>query len=186
MNEPDDIHWVQACLQGDRHAFAKLVERHSDVVYNLAYRMIGNASTAEDLAQETFIRAHDRLHQYKPEFVFRNWVLGICANLVRSRYRWWRRYQKMQTEFGHHEMLRLEACAATDEVEAARERLSSALMALPERLRTPLALHYMEGLSVREMAQVLDIRLSAAKMRLARGRDRLRETVTRLEMEKMP
>ncbi len=185
MNEPDDIHWVQACLQGDQDAFGHLVERHGDVVYNLAYRMIGNASTAEDLAQETFIRAHARLHQYKPAFAFRNWVLGICANLARSRYRWWRRYQRMETEFAHHETLRLEACAATDEAAATQEALSRALMALPERLRTPLVLRYMEGLSVREIAQVLDIRLSAAKMRLARGRDRLREAMVHLGAEGM-
>ncbi len=178
MNEPNDIQWIQSCLQGDHDAFRHLVERHGDVVYNLAYRMIGNASTAEDLAQETFIRAHDRLHQYKPEFAFRNWVLGICANLARSRYRWWRRHQRMETEFAHHETLRLEACAATDKA-AARETISRALTEMPERLRTPLVLRYMEGLSVQEIAQVLDIRLSAAKMRLARGRDRLRETLAR-------
>lgn len=177
MNEPDDIHWVQACLQGDQEAFRHLVKRHGDVVYNLAYRMIGNASTAEDLAQETFIRAHSRLHQYQPAFAFRNWVLGICANLARSRYRWWRRHQRMEAEFAQHETLRQEACAAQSESSPAREMLAEALMQLPDRLRAPLVLRYMEGLSVLDVAQVLGLRPSAAKMRLARGRDRLREAL---------
>ncbi len=185
MNEPDDSRWVQACLQGDHNAFRHLVGRHGDVVYNLAYRMTGNASTAEDLAQETFIRAHDRLHQYKPEFAFRNWLLGICANLARSRYRWWRRNQRMEAEFAQHEVLRQEASAAQDDSSSARDALAQALMTLPERLRAPLVLRYMEGLSVLEVAQVLDIRLSAAKMRLARGRDRLRETLARAGVEGM-
>ncbi len=177
MNEPDDSRWVQACLRGDHDAFRHLVGRHGDVVYNLAYRMTGNASAAEDLAQETFIRAHGRLHQYKPEFAFRNWLLGICANLARSRYRWWRRNQRMEAEFARQEDLRQEAAAAQHEGSPAREALGQALTTLPERLRTPLVLRYMEGLSVVEVAQVLDIRLSAAKMRLARGRDRLREAL---------
>ncbi len=185
MNEPDDIHWVQACLQGDQDAFGHLVERHGDVVYNLAYRMIGNASTAEDLAQETFIRAHSRLFQYKPEFAFRNWVLGICANLARSRYRWWRRHQRMEAEFAHHEALRQEACAAQNDSSPARKTLAQALIELPDRLRAPVVLRYMEGLSVLEVAQVLGLRPSAAKMRLARGRDRLREALARAGVEGM-
>ncbi len=179
MNEPDDSHWVQACLQGEHDAFRRLVERHGDAVYNLAYRMTSSASTAEDLAQDTFIRAHSRLYQYRPEFAFRNWVLGICANLARSRYRRMRRRQRMEREFALHEALRQEAYVAQCDSLSAHEMLDQALMRLPNRLRAPLVLRYMEGLSVQDVAQTLGLRLSATKMRLARGHDKLRKTLLR-------
>lgn len=166
--EPSDPDLVATCLRGDREAFGRLVERHQDAVYNLAYRMTGNAAEAADLAQEAFIRAYERLVQYKPEYAFRNWVMGICANFSRSRFRSRRRREEAERQ--HLELAELNASAAD---EGARERLEAALMDLPETVRVPLVLKYMEELSLEDIARTLRIGLSAVKMRLARGRKEL-------------
>ncbi len=178
MKDVDDTEWVRACLAGDREAFRILVDRHRDAVYNLAYQMSGNATSAEDLAQETFIRAFQKLRQYKPSYSFRNWLLGICANLSRSRYRSRKRKRALEEAYATEAAIRREGRHdAEDRAESARGTVGRALMQVPESLRAPLVLHYMEGQSIREIAETLNIRLSAVKMRLARGRERLAERI---------
>lgn len=166
---------IAACRAGTREAFAWLVDRHRDAVYQFAWRMCGNPSDAEDLAQEAFVRAFTRLEQYAPERgTFRNWVLGICANLARGQFRWRQRARAMTRRFAEHEQLRIEAVEAGQASDAGRvEDVSRALDALPVSLRVPVVLKYMENLSVQEIARSLGIGESAVKMRLARGRERL-------------
>ncbi|NLF23458.1 MAG: sigma-70 family RNA polymerase sigma factor [Lentisphaerae bacterium] len=166
---------IAACRAGTREAFAWLVDRHRDAVYQFAWRMCGNPSDAEDLAQEAFVRAFTRLEQYAPERgTFRNWVLGICANLARGQFRWRQRARAMTRRFAEHEQLRIEAVEAGQASDAGRvEDVSRALDALPVSLRVPVVLKYMEDLSVQEIARSLGIGESAVKMRLARGRERL-------------
>ena len=166
---------IAACRAGTREAFAWLVDRHRDAVYQFAWRMCGNPSDAEDLAQEAFVRAFTRLEQYAPERgTFRNWVLGICANLARGQFRWRQRARAMTRRFAEHEQLRIEAVEAGQASDAGRvEDVSRALDALPVSLRVPVVLKYMENLSVHEIARTLGIGESAVKMRLARGRERL-------------
>lgn len=171
MNEEDDTALVAACLAGDDEAFSGLVERHRDAVYNLAYNLCGDAATAEDIAQEAFIRAYRKLPQYRQGFSFRNWVLGICANLSRSWYRSrWRRRHLEQNYAEDENILREEHITADQNRSGVRDAVSQALANLPEKLRSAVVLKYMEGMSIQEIADVLGISLSAAKMRLARGR----------------
>ena len=166
---------IAACRAGTREAFAWLVDRHRDAVYQFAWRMCGNPSDAEDLAQEAFVRAFTRLEQYAPERgTFRNWVLGICANLARGQFRWRQRARAMTRRFAEHEQLRIEAVEAGQASDAGRvEDVSRALDALPVSLRVPVVLKYMEDLSVQEIARTLGLGESAVKMRLARGREQL-------------
>ncbi len=178
MNEQDDTALVAACLAGDDEAFSGLVERHRDAAYNLAYNLCGDAATAEDIAQESFIRAYHKLAQYRREYPFRNWVLGICANLSRSWYRSrWRRKHLEQNYAEDENLVREESIAAAHDRNGMRAAVSHALANLPEKLRSAVVLKYMEDMSVQEIAEVLGIRLSAAKMRLARGRQILEQAL---------
>ncbi len=178
MNEPDENQRIAACLGGDVEAFSELVDRHRDAVYNLAYRLCGNSAAAEDVAQETFIRAYRRLRQYRTAFPFRNWVLGICANMARSQYRRWRRKRQLEQDYAEAEALEREPDANPAGLDPARRSaLERALATLPVSLRAPIVLRYMEGMSVADVAAALGLRESATKMRLARGRAKLAETL---------
>ena len=176
VNPSDDEHRaIAACLAGEREAFAPLVERHREAVFHLACRMCGDHATAEDLAQEAFLKAYTRLDRFDPAAgSFRNWVLGICANLARGQFRWRQRARAMTRRFAEHEQLRIEAVEAGQASDAGRvEDVSRALDALPVSLRVPVVLKYMEDLSVQEIARTLGLGESAVKMRLARGREQL-------------
>jgi RNA polymerase sigma-70 factor, ECF subfamily len=181
MKDPDEAQLTAACLAGDTDAFSVLVDRHRDAVFNLAYRLCGNAATAEDVAQEAFIRAYRKLRQYRTSLPFRNWVLGICANLSRSRYRSWRRKRDLEQAYAEAEAVARDVTPAEMDAET-RAELERALTSLPPTLRAPIVLRYMEGMTVEEVAQALGLRKSATKMRLARGREHL-ETVLRAQGE---
>lgn len=163
-----DAEIVARCREGDTEAFSELVRRNQDSVFNLVWSMTGNWHEAADIAQETFIRAFRKLYSYKPEFSFRNWVMSIGANLTRNRFRSFSRRRRMQET-----LVRMQGADAAPAPELPDEGLETALARLPETLRTALLLKHVEGQSYAEIARTLGIGLSAAKMRVARGRDEL-------------
>jgi RNA polymerase sigma-70 factor (ECF subfamily) len=140
--------------------------RHQDSVYHLAYRMTRSAAEAEDLAQEAFIRAYRTLCLYQPRYSFKNWVMTICANLARNRMRGAARRRQAEEEHLHREDGTGDRAS-----EQRRGVVEAALSRLPESLRVPFVLRHVEGLSYEEIARVLSLGISAAKMRVARGRD---------------
>src|ERR671932_474093 len=91
--QADEIGWIERTLQGDRTAFAQLMHRYAGAVYNLAYRMLGNAQDAEDASQEIFLRAYTRLASFDRTRRFSTWLLSIASNycidrLRRRRFSW--------------------------------------------------------------------------------------------------
>jgi len=164
----DDAQLAEQSQSGNSDAFAELVRRNQDAVFNLAWRMTGNWHEAADITQDTFVRAYRKIHSYKPQFAFKNWVMSIGANVTRNRFRSNSRRQRME-----------DTLAAMPEPEPAPtpaprdEGLEAALARVPESLRVALVLKHMEGMSYEEVARTLGIGVSAAKMRVARGRDEL-------------
>ena len=175
--ERSDIELVELCLNGEREAFSELVVRHQHAVFNLAYRMTSNHQDAADVAQEAFIRAFRKLHSYKPTYSFRNWVMGICANLVRNRFRSEVRRRNLETRHAQ------EAEPAADPPDPRHALLERALARLPEQTRVPLVLKYIEDFSLEDIAKTLRLGLSAVKMRLARGREELLRHVRQMRTE---
>lgn len=167
--EPDRIRrWAQAARDGDRRAYGNLVEAFQGAVFGLALKITGDAREAEDVAQETFVRAFEALTRFDPERPFAPWILKIAANLSLSRLR--SRRATVPLEDGM-------AREAGPEETAGRalegERLRAALARLDPEDRALLALRYHEGMRVGEIARTLGIGEGAAKVRLFRARERL-------------
>ena len=167
--EDEDDVLVARTMAGDREAFGELVARHQDAVYNLALRMSGSHAEAQDAAQEAFVTAFRRLRQYQAGRSFRNWMLAICANRTRNRFRG--AFRRRRAEEAHLEVSGLEASGSA--APARWPEVEAALQALPERDRVPLVLRHMEDLPYEDVAAVLRIGVSAAKMRVQRARARL-------------
>ena len=153
MNDQDDTALVAECLAGDVEAFSVLVQRHRDVVYNLAYSLCGDSAAAEDAAQEAFLRAYRKLSQYKPRYLFRNWVLGICAHVCRSGYRSRERKRRLEQAYADDEGLWREERAQRDdggnEARPGVEQLAGAILGLlADRPVSSLA-HFAGGLRPR-------------------------------------
>ena len=166
--ELNDTDLVDLTLKGDKEAFSELVLRHQDAIYNLAYRLAGNHTDAAEIAQDAFVRAYGKLTQYRKEYSFPNWVMGICANQAKNLFRARDRRHKA-------ELASVDSSPAA--TEAPLDAVNEALRQLPEHLRLPVVLKHMEGLSYDEIGNILRIGVSAAKMRVKRGLERLVQSV---------
>ncbi len=165
-----DAGLVEQCLEGDQEAYAELVGRHQVSVFNLAMSMTRhNQAEATDITQEAFIRAYRKLRGYKPQYAFRNWVMTIGANLAKNRFRGYARRQLAEESYVEMNPGR------TYHSDPRHLAVRDALKGMRESYRTPLTLRHMEGLSYEEIAQVLGIGVSAAKMRVKRGTDELKK-----------
>ena len=89
----NETEWIRLAREGDQAAFGRLVVAYQTPVYNLAYRMLGDAGEAEEAAQETFLRAYTHLRSYDPQRPFCSWLLSIgshyCIDLLRRRRITW-------------------------------------------------------------------------------------------------
>jgi RNA polymerase sigma-70 factor (ECF subfamily) len=167
LTERTDAALVEQCLDGNREAFSELVRRHQDRVFHFAVRVTADRDDAVDLAQETFIRAYRKLGLYDPEYSFANWLLSICANLGKNRIR--SEFRRRKAQEAHWEVV----SQTRPGPDPRKAELSEALRQMPEKLRLPLVLKHVEGLSYDEIADVLKIGVSAAKMRVKRAREEL-------------
>ena len=171
--------------QGDSGAFAELVDKYKQPVMNLVYRMLRDATEAEDLAQNVFVQVHRSAHRYKVSAKFSTWLFTIARNLslneIRRRSRHpadsmdaphpehedqpWHQYQDHKTSSPPDKLLHGEL----------EEKIDAALAELPENQRMALLLCRQDELSYEDMAKVLGCSLSATKSLIHRGRETLKQ-----------
>jgi RNA polymerase sigma-70 factor (ECF subfamily) len=164
---PTDAVLIEKCINGQKDAFAEIVERYRHRIYFMSLTRLRDPYEAEDLAQETFIQAYCKLASYDPKRSFRNWLFTICANLGKNRLRSRARRREV-----HNPSPEIEP-AFSHSPEHCRIDLMAALYKIPGKLRVPLFLKHVEGFSYTEISSIMKIGTSAAKMRVKRGRDQL-------------
>ncbi len=166
----------QACA-GDPTAFSMLAERYQKPVYNLCYRYLPGPD-AEDLAQETFVRAFVKRENFDTTKPFLPWLMVIARNLCIDRLRERKRERGTDTDISTVP----DRLPSAEETAASREDLKTLareLKTLPEGQREAIALYHFDGLSYREMAQVMDTPVGTVMTWLHRGRSRLKELLGR-------
>jgi RNA polymerase sigma-70 factor (ECF subfamily) len=165
--------WIEQALRGDRTAFGRLVRAYERPVYNLTYRMLGNAAEAEDAAQETFLRAYSKLATYEPDRKFVNWLLSIASHHCIDRLRRRNRAPQLSLD-GPLPPLWTESNAPRPDQVASeneqREKVRQVLDTLPSEYRAAVVLRYWHGLSYQEIADTMKTTESAIKSRLHRAR----------------
>ena len=181
MPDLDDLALVERCLAGDVTAFEALVEKYRARVYRLAFNVLRDAEDAWDVAQEAFIRAWQALPSFRRQSAFYTWLFRITMNVASDRARQrsarGRAFgtERVEEEQWERELIDQEeppdARAAHTE---ARHRIMRALDALPEHHRAIIMLSDLEGLSYREIAEVLRIPMGTVMSRLHHARKRLR------------
>jgi RNA polymerase sigma-70 factor (ECF subfamily) len=178
--------WIAAARRGDRNAFSQLAEVYQGPVYNLTYRMLGNAEEAEDAAQETFWRAYRKLGSYDPTRKFSTWLLSIASHYCIDQLR-----RRRLTEISLEDDALPPAALTSDEPGPERRVLRNELEAQIQTLLDSLApdyravviLHYWQGLSYEEIAEATGGTVSAVKSRLFRARRMLADGLQRVEAQ---
>lgn len=175
---PIVLEWVRAATGGDQYAFGQLVEHYQRAVFNLTYRMLGDAQEAEDAAQEAFLRAYANLARYDSERPFKTWLLSIasnhCIDLLRKRRLTWISIDEEEGLAPHPALVSPEPTPEATYVAAEQSADIQALMAqLPPDYRAVVVLRYWYDMSYTEIAETLDTTESAIKSRLFRARQAL-------------
>jgi RNA polymerase sigma-70 factor, ECF subfamily len=168
----EDNDLVLRTLDGDVRSYEELVRRYERLVGRVLYPYARREISVEDLVQETFLRAYDRLETFNPDYRFKTWLLAIANNLGVDTLRRRREIVEFNPEM-HAPVVRSPEAEALD---ADRSRgVQEAVATLPEAYGVPLVLRYSEGMSYAEIAEVLDITVPAVKSRLFRARKMLGE-----------
>jgi RNA polymerase sigma-70 factor (ECF subfamily) len=172
---------VALARDGDSEAFRALVERHSRAVYRLAYRMTGNASDAEDVLQETFLRAYKQLGRFESRANFSTWLHRIAVNcsidLIRSRPHRESTYDATDLEqfamgqAADRGRLSPERLVLSTEVQ---ERVTSTMASLSQMERAAFVLRHFEGHSIEEISQSLGLKGNATKHSIFRAVRKMR------------
>ena len=176
--------WIQLARAGDQVAFGRLVVAYQTPVYNLAYRMLSNTDEADEATQETFLRVYTKLHTYDPQRPFHSWILSIASHycidrLRRRRINWLSLTEEIAVQGGRTEHListdpNPESVAVQHERE---QQIQQLLTALSPTDRAAITLLYWYDHSYEEIAESLNLTVSAVKSRLFRARRTLAETM---------
>jgi len=182
--DTDDVVLVERCQRGELAAFEPLVEKYRQRVYRLAYNVLRDSEDAWDVAQEAFIRAYQAIGSFRGQSAFYTWlfriVMNAAADRARQRAAQGRAFGAERIEEADWERTLVDQGPAPDDSARRaeeRERVHSALATLPEHHRTIIMLSDLEGLSYREIAEVLGIPMGTVMSRLHNARKRLREAL---------
>jgi len=166
-----DAMFVRRVLDGDTAAFTTLVDRHAAACTRFATRMLGNREDAEDATQETFLRAYRSLARYEERQAFRTWLFQILINRCRTAaVRRERRHRMFLVDDDAVASASVRPAAEASDLRAELQRVVDALD--PDQ-REAFLLKHVEQLSYDEMAAATGVGVSALKMRVKRGCDRM-------------
>jgi RNA polymerase sigma-70 factor (ECF subfamily) len=178
---------LEALQAGDPKEFSRLVDTYSSKIYRLAIKMLSQQQDAEDVLQETFIKAYRGLKSFDGRSKISTWLFRIATNEALMVIR--RKHpevmsidEPIETEDGEQELVQIIdwCCLPEEELlsDETKERLDAAVLKLPERLRVVFLLRDINDLSTHETAEILGLSDTAVKTRLSRARLRLREELS--------
>lgn len=180
MEDSDGAVVVRA-QSGDGDAFRTLVDRHSRSVFRLAYRMTGNEQDAEDVVQETFLRAYKQLSRYESRSSFSTWLYRIASNYSLDLIRMRKRHEDKRENDNEEGRSVLDTVATPapdpDRLVLSKEvgqRVTSAMNELSDLERSAFVLRHFEGLSIEEIGGMLGTSLNATKHSIFRAVQKLR------------
>lgn len=196
VDQPDEALMARVA-RGGHDAFEVLLGRYGDAVITFCYAFLRSRESAEDLAQETFLRVFRSAGRYKPLAKFTTWLYRIAANLCINELKKGklRRAISLDEPAGPNpEGTRVVERLASDqrlplteaEIREAHALVEKAIAKLPDDQRTTLILVEYHNLSYREIAEILNVTVSAIKMRVKRAREQLREMLKALDQSERP
>ena len=185
-----DYELVHRALNGDEHAFTRLLARYKDAIYFMLLKMVNNRSDAEDLTLEAFGKAFKNLHQYSPTYAFSTWLFKIasnnCIDFLRRKKGTCITIENNGDPGENAEMIKLKSKELNPEEKLIRQQkailLHHIVRRLKPRYRTLVELRYFREFSYEEIARELNLPLGTVKAQLFRAREMLFKLIDSTEM----
>ncbi|MGH2568014.1 MAG: RNA polymerase sigma factor [Bacteroidota bacterium] len=183
MPDADAQQLIEQAKEGSHDAFRILVERHMKQAYNLAYGFLNDHDEAEDAAQESFVRVYQSLSSFRAEAEFSTWLYRIVHNVALNRLRQRKTRSVRRVELDHP----LADSAASDSVsleeKETRLHVERALHELPTLQRSVVLLRHIEGLSTRQVGEILGCTVGTVKTHLHRGLNKMKRLLDYLKRD---
>lgn len=182
LNLDDDFSLVKRFIDGDESVFAVLVQRHKEKVRNIIYLTMNNSNSVDDIAQDVFLTVYRNLNNFRFESQFTTWLYRVTVNKCKDHMR----KIKIRNIFTPIN----EAESKTDESITPENTdisgiVQKAIRRLPEKLRIPLMLKDIEGMSYQEIAETVQCEIGTVKSRIFRAREGLKNLLKPYEEELM-
>ena len=182
MQLQDDNHYVAKILAGDPKSFAVLVDRYKDFVFHIAFKIVKNREEAEEVAQDSFLKAYKKLGTFSQQSKFSSWLYKICYYTAISKTR--NKFNEVHV-FGSEESNRAAGPEGPDGLnklsrEEQKKYIDIALQQLPEQVQLILTLFYLKECSLKEIADITGISPANIKSILHRGRKKMHQTLKEL------
>ena len=180
----NDQHYINLIIDGDTHAFEVLVERYKDLVFTLTLRMLKNREEAEEVAQDTFIKAYKSLNRFKGDSKFSTWIYKIAYNTSLDRLKKNKKYFKDVAidEFTEHQVKTIDNALDHLENKEREQSIQNCIALLPGDDGFLLTLYYFEDQSLMEISKTIGLTLDNVKVKLFRSRKKL-ATILRERLE---
>ncbi len=177
--ESDDVRLIDRFKNGENSAFEELVLKYQDQIYNLCRHMLGNAHDAQDAAQDTFLKAYQKLKDFKPGAALYTWLYRIAVNTCidyKRRPFFVSLFKKSDVgeEFVEEPSSDWPSPERLYESKQIGLALHNSIRKLPSKLRTAIILKEIEGLSYEEIADILEVSIGTVKSRISRAREELK------------
>lgn len=170
-----ELELIERSRAGEQGAFKALYDTNVDRIYRLAYRMAGDDDLARDFTQEAFIRAYEKLDQFRGDSSFSTWLHSIAVSVSLNGLRKIQRHRGRERTLDEAPDLALATRTTDPDI---KHRLKEAIDGLPELYRTVFLMHDLEGYSHNEIAGALDVAEGTSKARLSRARAKLRDRLS--------
>ncbi len=187
MDYKGDILYIEQVLAGKINAFSFIVDRHKDKAYNLAFRICGNHEEAEEIVQDSFLKAYKSLGGFKMKSSFATWLYRIVYNTAISRVRIKNKGILSLEDFPADAIDFIGSNPSEEEAEKEYRSslLSFALQKISEEERGLISLYYYEDMCIEEISEVTGVSKSNVKVRMFRARQKMLEIIEKVEKNKL-
>ncbi len=168
-------------LPYDLTAFRELLRRYEGLVYNTCLKYIGSRLDAEEVTQDALIQVFHKLHQFEGRSSFKTWLYTIVRNYCYNRISKLARKREGKEAYESYAEVNVERVVSFKTETELGDRVNAAMAKMKEKERELLVMKFVSGLTIQEMAEVLGIGLSAAKMRLYRALDTFKEIYQKID-----
>ncbi len=180
-NVTEEIELVKSALDGNKDAFAQIVERYRRMVARTIKGMLGDSVYAEDIGQEVFIKLYHSLPDFRGDSKLSTYIQRIAVNLTLNEIKRRKRFFSMFSQTGNNELHEFDVPdQESHEKRDAKEIVEKALQALDPKFRIIVTMRMLQGYSTKETADILDLPLGTVLSRLSRAQEQLKEILKKL------
>ena len=177
----DETWLIRASVDGDRLAFAEIVNRYRKMVARTVKGMLGDTVFAEDIGQEVFVKLYHSLSEFRGESKLATYIQRIAINFTLNEIKRRKRFFSLFTQKGSDEMYEIDVAGESDENKSeAKEIVSKALLSLDPKFRIVVTMRMLQGYSTKETAEILKLPMGTVLSRLSRAQEQLKEILQKL------